>query len=110
MLPGSGPDSLDRRQAIRLPMALPVELEEGIGITRDVSLSGIFFETEQGFLPGEPIRFVLVLGPVSLGRPIRLECEGRVLRVEARDAEKVGMAVTIASYSFDTQGTRGTTQ
>lgn len=83
-------------------MALPVELEEGTGITRDLSLSGIFFETEQPFSPKEPISFTLVFEGRSWRRSIRLECEGQVVRVEPSNG-KVGIAATISSYRFATE-------
>jgi len=90
----------ERRRAIRLPMALPVELIEGRGITRDVSLSGLYFETDQlSFSPRELICFTLVFEGRSGRRPIRLECEGEVVRVEPING-KVGIATTISSYNF----------
>ena len=92
----------ERRQAVRFPIAIPVELDEGTGITRDVSLSGVFFETSQWFAPGEPVRLTLVLERASPGDPIRLECEGEVVRV-GRSNAKVEVAVAITSHSFAQQ-------
>lgn len=89
----------ERRQAIRLPMELPVELNEGMGITRDVSLSGVYFETNQPLVPNQPIMFTLMFEARSWRRPIRLECEGEVVRVEP-GKWRVGIATTISSYSF----------
>ena len=51
---------VERRQALRFPITLPVELERGTGITRDISTSGVFFETDQVFRAG-------ALDPVHLG-------------------------------------------
>ena len=102
MITESAPNLTEARRAIRLPMALPVELKEGTGITRDVSLSGVFFETEQPFLPREPITFTLVFEGRSWVRSIRLECEGQVVRVEPSNG-KVGVAATISSYRFATR-------
>ncbi len=89
----------ERRQTIRLPMALPVELEEGSGVTRDVSLSGIFFETSHSLPSMEPISFTLVFEGRSWRRPIRLSCEGQVVRVQPSNG-KLGVAMTISSYRF----------
>lgn len=83
-------------------MTLPVQLEEGAGITRDVSLSGVFFETEQPFSSKGPIIFTLVFEGRSWSRPIRLKCEGQVVRVEPSNG-KAGVAATISSYGFVTQ-------
>ncbi len=101
------PDLNDRRRMLRFQVALPVELDDGKGVTRDVSLSGVFFETDQSFSPSEPIRLVLVLEHVQPGRPVRLHCEGRVVRVNRRNG-KVGVAVAISSYGFGPSGQPGT--
>jgi hypothetical protein len=102
---GSGAEShiLERRRAARFRIAIPVELEEGEGITRDVSLSGVFFETDQSLAPGEQINLVMVLERASPGRPVRLQCEGRVVRVTRFDT-RIGVAVAISSYKFGPSG------
>lgn len=96
---GGGFDLADRRRMARFQVALPVELDEGKGTTRDVSLSGVFFETDQSFSPAEAIQLALVLEHVHPGRPVRLHCEGRVVRVNREDG-KLGVAVAITSYGF----------
>ncbi len=92
----------DRRRAVRFPITVPVELDGGGGVTRDVSLSGVFFETEQWFAPGEPIRLTLVLERASPGYTIRVQCEGRVVRVVDSDM-KTDVAVQITSHTFAQQ-------
>lgn len=94
---------------VRFAITLPVELDEGAGTTRDVSLSGVFFETDQSFSLGESIRFVLVLEHVHAGRPLRLYCEGRVVRVNRCDGQ-LGVAVAITSYGFGTHGRSGASE
>jgi hypothetical protein len=103
MAPGTGPDRNDRRRAARFRIAIPVELEGGTGTTRDVSLSGAYFETDQSFAPGEEISLALLLERVSPGRPIRLECEGRIVRV-TRLNSRIGVAVAFSSYKFGSSG------
>ncbi len=103
MEPVGGADQPERRRAARFRIAIPVELEGGGGVTWDVSLAGIFFETEHPFAPGEQIRLVLLLERVSPGRPVRLQCEGRVVRVTSLGA-KIGVAVAISGYKFRTSG------
>ncbi len=106
--PQGAPGSRERRRAARFPIAIPVELEGGTGVTRDVSLSGVFFETNQFFALGEPIRLTLVLERASPGQPVRLQCDGRVVRVERRQAElRLGIAVAIESYRFRTREQTG---
>ena len=103
MTPDSGSISSERRRAPRFRIDIRVELEEGMGLTRDVSLSGVYFETEQLFAPGEQVSLIMVLERVSAGRPIRLQCEGRVVRVSSFD-KRTGVAVAISGYRFGPSG------
>ena len=89
-----------RRQDQRLAVALPVELQNGHGVTRDVSASGVFFETTLSFSPGAAIRVSLLLEHADPVGPIRLHCQGKVVRVE-RLREKFGVAVAINRHRFD---------
>jgi hypothetical protein len=90
----------DRRKATRFQVALPVELVEGTGITRDLSARGVFFETDCVFGLGEVIQFALVLEYIDPGRPVRLHCRGRVVRFE-RQGNTMGVAVAITAYRLD---------
>ena len=40
----------------RFKLALPLQLKNGVGITCDISTSGIFFETKSAYSIGETIR------------------------------------------------------
>ena len=84
----------EQRRTLRYPLELPVEVAGSTGRTRDFSASGVFFETDRALRPGAPIRFSLVIGRVSPGRPLRLDCEGRVVRTEPRDG-RLGVAVAV---------------
>ena len=85
----------ERRQALRYSLELPVEVAGACGRTRDFSASGVFFETDRALTPGAPIRFSLLLGRASPGRrPLRLNCEGRVVRTESGKG-RLGVAVAI---------------
>lgn len=90
----------EKRWATRHRGALPVELEGGKGVTRDYSSSGIFFETDKSFTPGQSIEFTIVLAHVDPGRPVRLKCRGEIVRIE-KSGEKIGVAAAINSYSFE---------
>ena len=96
------PRSTERRRAVRFPITIPVELDGGSGVTRDVSLSGVSFETEQWFAPGEPIRLTLILEGASPGSTIRVRCEGKVVRVVDSDT-KTDVAIQITSHAFTRQ-------
>jgi len=88
----SATESIARRKVPRLEIGLLVELEHGKGWTRDVSASGVFFETDEPLAPGVPIRFSMLLDQSSTG-PLRLECVGRIVRVEQQDG-RLGVAAT----------------
>jgi hypothetical protein len=85
----------ERRQALRYPLGLPVEIGSARGRTRDFSASGVFFETDRALAPGDAVRFSVMLGRVSPRVPLRLRCEGRVVRIEPRTGRLgVGVAIT----------------
>ncbi len=81
-----------RTREERVRTALPVHLDQGTGITRDVSASGVFFETDASYRLGSEISFSIELdGP---GGKMMLRCQGQIVRVEQRDG-KVGVAAKI---------------
>jgi hypothetical protein len=89
---------VEQRRMPRYPVGLAVEMEKGKGLTRDISASGIYFETEELYSPGAPIRFTLVLeysGPT----PLHLSCVGEVLRVDTH-GDMFGVAAAITSHSI----------
>src|SRR5437867_13259549 len=97
------PDArVERRRVPRYPLSLAVEMEQGQGVTRDISPAGVYFETDQPHASGAPIRFTLVLehtGPA----PLRLACVGEVVRVEPRGAA-FGVAAAIISHRIGWSG------
>ena len=84
----------EQRRALRYPLEPPIEVEGAMGRTRDFSSSGVFFETDRALAPGAPIEFSLVLGRVSPGLQLRLDCEGRIVRTVPR-GDQLGVAVAI---------------
>lgn len=92
----------DRRRAPRLAIELPVELDQGTGRTRDMSTTGVYFETPRPPAPGASIRLSLMLADAAVfvgeqpaPAPLRLECEGRIVRVEHREGT-VGVAAALS--------------
>ena len=83
----------ERRRGQRFKLALRVQLNDGIGMTRDISTSGIFFETESAHSIGDTIRLFLNFEHETL------QCEARVVRVEPRNGQ-FGVAVELKSYVF----------
>jgi Tfp pilus assembly protein PilZ len=80
----------DERRGKRVSALLPVEAGGATGIARDVSATGIFFETGAGFSIGSPVNLALDLD-TPWGK-VMLRCEGKVVRVERRD-DTIGVAV-----------------
>lgn len=66
-----------------------------MGHTRNISASGVFFETNLSFEEGSVINFAIELEGTQ-GNNIILNCRGMVLRVE-QHIEKVGVAAKIVS-------------
>jgi len=83
----------ERRKEQRFKLALPVQLNDGIGTTYDISTSGIFFKTERAYSIGETIRLSLHFEHESL------QCEARVVRVEPRNGQ-FAVAAELTSYVF----------
>ncbi len=81
--------TLDRRRLHRYALQVPIRIDEvGAGVTRDVSASGVLFQIDGPLEPGDTIRFELVLS----AHGVRLQCEGRVVRVDATGARPLAAA------------------
>jgi hypothetical protein len=94
-------DQLERRKATRFRLDLPIELKQGKGEIRDFSYGGAYFETHRSFLVGEPVEFTLCFSQsAALQQSILVYCHGEVLRVTSVN-DKVGVAVTLTSHSFE---------
>lgn len=81
-----------KRAAERVATALMVRSGGVTGVTRDVSASGIFFETDIRYDVGNEIRLTVEFD--SPTGKMNLECRGKIVRVEATGAT-VGVAVKI---------------
>jgi hypothetical protein len=87
------PTEEDNRREERVRAALRVDLGNNTsGVTRDVSASGIFFETDARFAAGRSIAFAIDID--APGGKMTLSCQGEIVRVEQRD-RRVGVAVRI---------------
>jgi len=87
----------NQRHEERFLLELPVMLEGGMGLSRDISGSGIYFVTDQPMTPGRFVQFSMKLNHVRPGKAVRLDCQGQVLRVEAAGA-KLGVAASISGF------------
>ena len=91
----------EERLTPRYKVKVPVEFESGKGFTQDCSASGIFFETDRCFSPGQSIEFTLFLEHIDAAGPVRVKCLGKVVRVEENGKKIGGVAATINSYYFE---------
>jgi Tfp pilus assembly protein PilZ len=88
----------DKRREERVSTALSIDLGTATGVTRDVSASGVFFETDATYALGNEISFAVELD--TPGGRVVLKCKGEIVRIEPRDA-RVGVAVKIVKSTLD---------
>ena len=97
--PVTDQNNVGKKRADRISWKLPVNLGIARGTTRDISASGIFFETDATYpLLSDSIHF-----EVELHTPngtILLKYLGEIVRIEPHH-KKVGVAVTIVESWAD---------
>lgn len=89
----------DRRASQRIQVEVPVYIGHEKAITRDISWSGIYFFTSQPFTEGKDLNFRLDLSYALPGKPVKLDCQGEVIRVEPHDG-KYGIAAKINNFQY----------
>lgn len=93
------------RCSVRFPLSLPVVVQtprrELTALTRNVSASGVLFETHNSLPVGERISFSLRMPGAVLGTPhdVLVNCRGRVVRCSKSQAQSQ-VAATIDEYQF----------
>jgi hypothetical protein len=87
------------RRDPRVKATLAVNMDGRIaGVTKDVSASGVFFETDEDMADGSPIEFTVEFdGPTG---KFVLRCTGQVVRVE-RSGGKLGVAAKILDSKLE---------
>lgn len=88
----------ERRRDQRVRRELRVDLGAIFGTTRNVSASGMFFETDVPMAIGCEVSFQVVLETPEGGRLLR--CRGEVVRVRP-EAGRMGMAVKILESTIE---------
>ena len=82
-------------------MTRPVQLDRGNGVTRNISTSAVFFETDVEYEPGNKFNFVIELdGPAD--KTLMLKCRGAIVRVELRGG-KLGIAAKIVASKLESE-------
>ncbi len=95
--PVNAPVDLDQVWGIPTPGSkwASVDLDHAKGVTRDLSSTGVYFETDFKFEKGSLIRFKINFDTPIQGNKSQLECIGHIVRIDARDKGKVGIAVKL---------------
>ena len=88
----------DRRDE-RIDATLAVVLEQGLGVTRNVSASGVYFETDAPLAQGAALSFSLSFDD-ALGGPLLLKCEAKIVRIEDRGG-MLGVGASITNFKFE---------
>lgn len=88
-------DYTHKRSAQRIKLAVPVIFEEGVGMTRDISHSGIYMKTALPYNPGDRVKFTLELEYAIAEGPKLFTYVGRIVRVEKLGDDEYGVASTI---------------
>jgi len=92
--------SEEKRKEERTVIELPLAFEDGKGVTRNLSTSGMFFWTDSApaFTVGD--RVSITLEVIRSGRKIRPKCEGEIVRVEPR-GKQTGVGMKIVESEID---------
>jgi hypothetical protein len=99
-------DKDTRRKLPRFGMQLPLEVKAGTstkveGMTRDISARGVYFFIEKEALFHSSVEFTVVFPKEVTGHSsLLVRCVGSVVRVEASDQGKIGVAAEIQRYEF----------
>jgi hypothetical protein len=97
--PGEGVASAsDQRRAERFGVGLPYTLDGVAGQTRDLSASGISFESDTGYPVGAIVKLTLRYG--LDGHNFPLPCEVEVVRVD-RTGDRFTVAARLCRPFFD---------
>lgn len=86
------------RKDARFASNLTIKFDQGDGVMRNISASGLYFVTETDLKPGESLKFTLEFSGVQVGL-VSARCEGRVVRVEPQGALK-GVGATFQTIEF----------
>ena len=85
------------RGADRFDTELPVDIGGIHGLTRNISATGVYFESEMAQEPGSRVHFTVEVN--VRGEKLKLVCEGDVVRV-GRNNGTSGIAARLVSSFF----------
>lgn len=90
---------MNGRREPRYAAELAVQLENGAGIARNVSPSGIYFETDVALEAGSDVSFVVDFD-LPEGGALKMKCKARVVRIVPL-AKVFGVGARIHDFSFE---------
>jgi hypothetical protein len=97
----------ERRQELRMHIVIPVNLDNALGQTENLSASGIYATfsgwAAQHVQPGSSVRLEMLFEHATPDGPLKVACEGEVIRVDRR-GDQLGVAARITSYGFGDAG------
>ncbi|MFY9791627.1 MAG: PilZ domain-containing protein [Candidatus Sulfotelmatobacter sp.] len=101
-------ETQEKRSARRFALRIPVSVARGESLDqsepaqlRDVSARGICLYLDSPIEQGSPIGFTLTLPPeITLTESIRVQCVGRVVRIDGANNGKMAVAAVIEEYEF----------
>lgn len=91
------PAGENQRAADRFISELPVEINGSQGVTRNISATGVYFETSVEPAPGSKVSFTVEV--VVNGEALKMICSGEVVRVDHKEGT-MGIAVKLANSFF----------
>jgi hypothetical protein len=98
----------DRRSAPRYLLPLPIaariaqNAELVVGISRDISVRGVYFTIDQELTSGSVLDLSFTLpAEITEGTEVFVHTQGRVVRIEGEtDSGRIGVAVAIEKYEI----------
>lgn len=91
--------SEEKRLSQRIQVEIPVYINQERAVTRDISWSGIYFLTEQNLSEGKELNFSIDLNYALPGKPVKLDCQGEIIRIE-RQGDRFGIAARINNFQY----------
>lgn len=91
----------EKRGDERVDAQYPVDVGGAAGVTRNVSASGIYFETAVPYVVGSEVDLTIDLD--TPGGTMKLRCRGEIVRVKPAEG-RMGVAVKILSSEAGAQG------
>jgi hypothetical protein len=85
------------RGADRFDTELPVDMSGAKGLTRNISATGVYFETQGSQEPGSRVNFTVEV--TVRGEVLKLVCEGEVVRVDRKNGV-TGIAAKLGKSFF----------